>query len=197
MKRRQLIKVLSLLAGGSISPSLLAAMAEHAHTHHQKQAQRKPVTPYRYQQLAPEQVKLIIALVDTILPRTGTPGGSDVGVPAFIDRMLFEWYDVVITRQYIRGFTVFTELIDSKYGHHFPDIPQESRHKEVQVLDQNVMEENSVDENLSQFYQMTKELTLIGYYTSSEGMKEEINYMGPIGEFNFDASGPPGAVTRY
>jgi hypothetical protein len=37
--------------------------------------------------LSAEQLALVAAIADRILPRTDTPGASDVGVPAFIDRL--------------------------------------------------------------------------------------------------------------
>ena len=41
--------------------------------------------------LTAAQADRLVVVVDRILPPTDTPGASDVGVPAFIDRLLAEW----------------------------------------------------------------------------------------------------------
>ncbi|MEL6941541.1 MAG: gluconate 2-dehydrogenase subunit 3 family protein, partial [Bacteroidota bacterium] len=43
--------------------------------------------------LSEEHAQLISALVDTILPRTDTPGGLDVKVDLFIDKVFSQLYD--------------------------------------------------------------------------------------------------------
>jgi hypothetical protein len=42
-----------------------------------------------------------------------------------------------------------------------------------------------------------KELTLIGYYTSEVGLTRELGSIGPVGEANFGAAGPPTGLPRY
>ena len=42
--------------------------------------------------LSEQQLALIGAVADTILPRTDTPSATDVGVPAFIDVIVSEQY---------------------------------------------------------------------------------------------------------
>jgi gluconate 2-dehydrogenase gamma chain len=55
-----------------------------------------------FRALSPDQAELVTAVADLILPRTGTPSASEVGVPVFIDHLLADWYapeDAALTRQ--------------------------------------------------------------------------------------------------
>ena len=50
-------------------------------------AQGKPAKPF----LSAPRLALLSAVADTIIPRTDTPGASEVGVPKLLDGMLRDW----------------------------------------------------------------------------------------------------------
>jgi len=192
MNRRQIIKTLSLVLGSSLSVPVFGAMAEQVHNHHVKRLKAYKKA-YQYNMFNKQQLAVVGSLADTIIPRTNTPGASDVAVPAFIDLMLAEWYDEKDAASYMAGLAEFTINIQNKYGTEFSKLSAEKCYAEVEALDLKV--HGKGEDNL--FYAMTKELTLIGYYTSEEAMDKELHYQGLIGEFDFGPSGPPGSVTRY
>jgi len=197
MKRRDLIKTVSIFMGSSLSPSLLASLGGDGHNHHAKIKEARGSEQYRYQVLSTEEVGIVAGIADEIIPRTDTPGASDVGVQEFIDLMLSDWYDIDDREVFIRGLSTFTLDIKKKHHKGFIDIPQALRTLEIKALDERVIGAKSNGSDLSRFYRMTKELTLVGYYTSAEGMEKELKYGGPLGEYDFSPSGPPGSLTRY
>lgn len=192
MNRRHVIKMLTLALGGSLALPALRAMAEHAHKHHSQG--KSPETAYQYRMFDKQTVALLEAFTDVIIPRTDTPGARDAAVPAFIDLMLAEWYDEKDTARFMAGLSAFTAAIQNKYNCDFISLSPEKRYAEVEALDRRLLSRSDGDNH---FYPMAKELTLIGYYTSKEGMETELHYQGLIGEFDFEPSGPPGSVTLY
>ncbi len=191
MNRRNIIKTLMLVLGGSLSIPTLGAMAEQVHKHHSQSTVTD--TAYQFRIFDEQQLALLNAFTDVIIPRSDTVGARDVAVPAFMDMMLADWYDEEDTAIYMVGLAGFSAYIQKIYDTDFINLTAEERHAEVAALDLQVMgrrEDNP-------FYAMTKKLTLIGYYTSEEAMDKELHYQGLIGEFDFEPSGPPGSVTRY
>src|SRR4051812_23417608 len=79
MSRREAIKRSVLLLGAAISPSILAGVMQAQPTSSRTQA--------RAAYLTAKQLATAEAVAERILPRTDTPGATDVGVPAFIDLM--------------------------------------------------------------------------------------------------------------
>jgi hypothetical protein len=53
--------------------------------------------------LSGEQEALLTSIVDTIIPTTDTPGAKDLGVPAFIQKMLADCYEKDIQENFIKG----------------------------------------------------------------------------------------------
>src|SRR3954467_12696687 len=82
MHRRDILKALGAAAALAALPEheALAAWVRVASGHNRSNA------------LGADQIKLIGAIADTILPRTDTPSATDVGVPAFIDVIVSENY---------------------------------------------------------------------------------------------------------
>ncbi len=95
MHRRE---VLRLLATGSLlqlAPSNLFAVLREAHSLIQSQA--APRTLNAHQQVT------VKAMAEMIIPRTDTPGASDVGAAEFIDLILTEWYDEAERARFLSG----------------------------------------------------------------------------------------------
>ena len=81
MHRRDVLRHLSYLSGVAVTaPSLLVAL--------QSCGREEPDLDWSPQYFTNEEARFVTAYVDTLLPRTDTPGGLDVGVPAFIDRVM-------------------------------------------------------------------------------------------------------------
>jgi|GEM_PF-291668 hypothetical protein len=83
MTRRDVIKQTALLTGYALTASMMQGILNgcQANTAH---ADWKP------NYFTQEQADLVSAIADRILPRTGTPGALDAGVPQYMEMMLKE-----------------------------------------------------------------------------------------------------------
>ena len=89
MQRRE---VLGFLGAAALSP-LLAALSPEERWALAARLHARLAGPIQAgRALSAAQMALVTALADTILPRTETPGAVDVGVPAFVDLLVAEWY---------------------------------------------------------------------------------------------------------
>lgn len=105
MHRRDLLRLLGATAALPFLPrSAEAAMA----LGHQVHAGRE--TGARV--LRADQIALLSAVCEQIIPRTDTPGALDAKVPAFIDHMLAGWYPAEERDQMLAGF----KAIDTAAG---------------------------------------------------------------------------------
>lgn len=77
VNRRSLLQQALLLVGAAAMPGGVEALAATA------KSPKRQLDAARYDSLS--------ALADTIVPRTGTPGAVDVGVPQLVDAMLGTW----------------------------------------------------------------------------------------------------------
>jgi hypothetical protein len=104
------------------------------------------------------------ALVDTIIPRTGTPGASDAGVHTSIDRRL------AVTPQLAEPFRAGLRSLDaaaqSRFGAGFAALAPDRR---VELL------QTRLDDP---FFRTAKDLTVDAYYSSKEGLTEELGWHG-------------------
>jgi len=104
------------------------------------------------------------ALVDTIIPRTDTPGASDAGVPAFIDRRLAA--NPALTEVFRSGMKSLDADAQARFGAAFPAVSPE---QQIALLT------SRQDEP---FFTAMKGLTVDGYYTSEAGLKQELGWHG-------------------
>ncbi len=126
----------------------------------QVQAQSVAATPV----LSAEEVKWVASLVDAIIPRTDTPGASDAGVPAFIQRRL------AASEQLASRFRAGMSALDSASTEKFE--------RPFNLLDAEQKTVVLTAQQDTEFFRMVKAMTVDGYYSSKAGLVEELGYHG-------------------
>lgn len=178
MNRREAIR---LLAAGTVvqfaSPHLLTALREARAVLGDETASRT---------LNEHQRTTVTAMAEMILPRTDTPGATDVNVTGFIDLLLTEWYDEPDRTIFLNGLAEVDARARSLFGKDFVAcspaqqaeiltelgekmVEEEERRTEPHPHDDSVLERES-------FYLMLRRLTLIGYFTSEGGATEALHF---------------------
>lgn len=164
MDRRELLKAIGLLLGGSVSTPVASTVLEI-----------RPFEPagsaFVPRTLSQTQNHLVTAVAEAILPATDTPGAAAAGVNEFIDLMLTEWLDAEEVRQFLAGLDELASLSRSETGRSFVDLRDDEQLRLLEPLDLEVFAQ---PENLFRFFRMMKQMTLAGYYTSEIGMTQEL-----------------------
>jgi hypothetical protein len=181
MNRREALKRVAWLMGGTLSASAILAIEKgYSAT---GSAGSKPSV------LSPPQVQIVSAVAEIMIPRTDTPGALDVGVPGFIDLMLKDVYTEEDRRRYLAGLAAFETAAQAEQGKRF--IALESRQQVALVRkfhDAAVVQERGLarPRRVLQrpFILMTKELTLLGFFTSQVGATQVLQYVAVPGSYH-------------
>ncbi|MEM9260971.1 MAG: gluconate 2-dehydrogenase subunit 3 family protein [Bacteroidota bacterium] len=91
MNRREILRYVAYTTGAAVSAPFASAFLLACDTDTATAAE-VAAPPYEPKFFSREQYDFITKVADTIIPRTDTPGASDVGVPEVIDRMVGDVY---------------------------------------------------------------------------------------------------------
>lgn len=150
----------ALILIAAATPSL------HAQQHQHGDEPPPPAAAYTPRTCSRSEMELIAKLTDLIIPRTDTPGASDAGVPEFIDRRLTASPDLAAA--FRRGLS----LLDSG----FIQLPAE---RQIAILTElSNAATNAPDTDRGRFFRLLKDLTIDGYYSSRDGLVEELGWHG-------------------
>lgn len=181
MDRRELLSRASMMLGGFITASAASGILAGCVAG----PEEAPSTTTKSGFLTPQETATVTAMADQILPKTDTPGALDVGVPAFIDRMLAGYYTDK-ERGIIRaGLTqVSTDAAEFR-GKPFAALSPEEQVSLMKTYDQQAY--RSADPAAPpHFFRLIKELTLLGYCTSKIGATTLMRYEQIPGPFKGD-----------
>jgi gluconate 2-dehydrogenase gamma chain len=138
--------------------------------------------------LNPHQYATVKAMADAIIPRTETPGATDVGAADFIDLMLTEWYDTSDRDRFLGGLGDVDALSKEMFGKNFIDGSSPQQGEILALLGEKMTEEaqrsrdraaeetGSSSDSKESFYPMLRRLTLTAYYTSEAGATQELHF---------------------
>lgn len=112
--------------------------------------------------LTPAQMATVVALADTILPATDTPGAVEVGVPAFIDLLVAEWYGDEDKADLLRGLEGIEARSRTATGKGFAEGDPAARASVLGTIDGKPGEKGS----LEAAYRRLKDAIVYGYVTS-------------------------------
>ena len=146
--------------------------------------------------LTQDQHQTVSALCDVILPADSrSPSASQLKVPDFIDEWISAPYPAqhADRRQVLEGLAWLERESARRFHRAFPGLTDAQKQ---QICDEicSVEKAPAGCERAARFFAKFRELTLGGFYTTPEGMKD-IQYLGNVPLTKFD--GPPPAVLAY
>jgi hypothetical protein len=172
MNRREAIERTALILGYAVSaPAMMGVL---------KGCKAAPELGYRPVFFTEDQARTVGEVAEIIIPKTDTPGAKEAGVPAFIDLMLKDVYPQVDKDRYLAGLLEFEQQTTKMYGDAFIDLdPVKQLEWVKKVHDAAIDVFKKLDEKGKKdkpFILMTKELTMLGFFTSEPGATKVLQY---------------------
>jgi gluconate 2-dehydrogenase gamma chain len=184
MDRRELLYRASMLLGGVITASAASGILAGCTTAPDAIGEVK--TGF----LTPAETAAVSALADQIIPRTDTPGALDVGVPAFIDRMLAGYYTDKERNVIRAGLASVDSDASTLRGKSFAQLTADEQVALMKQYDQAQYDYTRTNANTQgappHYFRLIKELTIIGFCTSEAGATKLMRYEQTPGPFRGD-----------
>lgn len=193
MQRRELLKRVAWMLGGAVSAPAVLAVLQGCSA---REAPEGGAWAPKF--LTAAQAALVAEIAEIMIPKTDTGGARDAGVPAFIDLMLADVYDKDDQQRYRTGLSEF-EQAAATHGKPFLEqeaaqrvaivkrsleaaIEHQTQAEQARVRENPVAQENDGQARLvvkrtpKPFILVTRELTLLGFFTSRIGASEIMNW---------------------
>lgn len=164
MERRDAIARVALLIGGTLSAGTLATVLEGCKS-------GGGSTVGSNFAVTPQHSAMISEIAEMILPKTSTPGAKEAKVPEFIQFMVKECYKEDQQKAFFAG---LDKLNDGANGDFMKAKPADK----LALLNT----EDSAKER-SEFWNIMKDLTVLGYFTSEPGATKAAEYLEVPGKY--------------
>ncbi len=189
MDRRELIHRASMLLGGAISTSAATGILAGCVATPWVDGPTPMGATGNF--LTPLEMATITSMADQIIPKTDTPGALDVGVPAFIDRMLAGYYpqrerDVIRT-----GLAKVNDDAKALRGVTFPQLTSDEQVELMKRYDREQFDYTRANAAANppvppHAFRLVKELTILGFCTSEPGATKLMDYNQTPGPYRGD-----------
>ncbi|HTE30356.1 MAG TPA: gluconate 2-dehydrogenase subunit 3 family protein [Chryseolinea sp.] len=177
MDRREALRRTAWIMGGVVSaPAIMGVL---------NGCTAKPTLDWKPVFLSADQGLLVGQVAEIIIPKTDTPGAKETGVPGFIDLMLKEVYSKADQDSYLEGLKAFDESAKKEYGDRFIELSAEKQSAFVKKMhDQAVQADRETKPAPKRpFILTTKELTMLGFFTSEVGATQVLQYEAVPGAY--------------
>jgi gluconate 2-dehydrogenase gamma chain len=175
MQRRDVLRLLATGTALQLTPLKMFAFAREARA--LVAEQQSPRT------LNPRQYATAKTMAELIIPRTDTPGATDVGVADFIDLVLTEWCDDSERERFLKGFADVDARSNALFSGDFTSCTPLQQSQILIDLGQELGADTSRRSRRAtrsapspDFYLMFRRLTLTAYFTSEEGATKALNF---------------------
>jgi len=162
MERRELIQWLVATAGlpwlESLAPHDLLALGRDVHRQGGAATGRA---------LDAHALQTVTLAAERIIPATDTPGATDAGVGAFIDKMLADWHTPAERDRFLAGLPELDARCRARAGKDFVDCAAADQVAVLTALDDEARSATSREH----WFARLKYLTVYGYCTSEPGMR--------------------------
>ena len=176
MLRRDLLRVLSAAAVAPVLPPEVTLLLKQAQTS----------AEYGLRTMTPRQNAIVVAMIDLIIPATGTPGAKAARVNEFMDAILTDWATAEESARFLVGLDDVDTQANALFGKSFLEASPAQQSAMLQVLDDSVDWLHSppshpavspgrdFNQLRGEFFRSFKLVTIHGYYTSEIGQTQEL-----------------------
>lgn len=199
MNRRNALQRVAIMMGGAISAPTMVAMLEGCTTATTETA----ASSFSF---SPDYQKLVAEIAEVIIPKTDTPGAKEAGVGPFIETMIGDCYKEFQQKHFVAGLDAVAAKA-KEAGGDFESLTTEQKTEILKAMEQGAKDEletqkvkaeakvrdtetglekeaeGKEEENPVPFFNLMKELTLFGYFTSEPGCKEALAYLPIPGRY--------------
>ncbi len=169
LQRRALLKRAAWLRGGAISAPAALAFLQGCSSRDEPAA--GAATTLRFLDAA--GLAVVAEIAEIMIPKTETSGAKDAGVPAFIDSALDALYPKEDQDRFKAGLAEF-EALANKSGKPFLERDPAGR---VDLVKRSLAVALEGNRDPEPFILMTRELALLGYFTSKVGINDNMEYV--------------------
>lgn len=183
--RREALRNMALLMAGALSASTFSILVDGCNTPAAKSTSL----------FTARQQELVAAIADTIIPDTDTPGAKATGTGPFITMMLEECYPKEVQDLFLKGLTDTDGRAEKMFGAGFIKLTAPQQHALLkQIADDTIALKKAHPEKQAPpyFFQLIRELTLLGYFTSKTGTTQALVYVPVPGRYNGNIPLQPG-----
>ena len=187
MQRRDILRLLATGTILQLAPANLFAVLREARSLVQEHTSPHTLDAHQY-----DTVKV---MAEMIIPKTDTPGATEVGTADFIDLVLTEWYEEPERKRFVDGLGEVDSRARRSFGKDFVDCAPDQQADILTALGDRMTEDAKAfsssgrSQSLrgyshnSGFYPMFRRLTLTAYYTSEAGATDELHFEMIPGEY--------------
>ncbi len=178
MDRRESVKRVALLMGGTISATTLTFIMNSCST-----PSKETETIGRL--FSADEQTLIGELAETIIPKTDTPGAKEAQVPGFISMMIEECYPEDFQQHFKKGLNGLDKQCQGQFKKPFAELNEEQRGQILTDIEAAAFEPgNGSGDEKPHYYRTFKELTMLGFFTSETGASDTLEYLAIPGRYD-------------
>lgn len=134
----------------------------------------------------PSTIDFLGDLADTILPPTKSPGAKEAGVGAFMPLMVRDCYTKEEQLVFMEGIGKLEEASKTRYQRNFQGLNPKERTELLLALDREMVnyKKNKKPGQPDHYFDLFKQLTLLGFFTSELGATKALRYVQIPGRYD-------------
>lgn len=127
-------------------------------------------------------------VADAILPPTSSPGAKEAGVGSFIPVMVRDCYTPEDQQVFMEGLKQIDKVSTDQYGRKFQELNAAERLAVVDGIDREskAYHHNKTAEQPNHYFNLFKQLTLLGFFSSEIGATQALRYVQIPGRYDGD-----------
>jgi len=175
MNRREALSLVAWITGGLVAGSDMML-----------QGCTSRITPNIKKLFDPLVIDMLGDVAETILPKTNSPGAKEAGVGEFIPVMVRDCYSRKDQAIFMDGIAKLEDVSGKRYKRKFQELSPEERKNLLIGIDREMKEYKSrqTEGQPNHYFDLFKQLTLLGYFTSEAGATQALRYLQIPGRYD-------------